>query len=100
MSTQTQKYTRNNPYMSRMLVNVLMTTAGSEKETRHIELELEPGMEYTPGDAVGIVPENRPSEIAEVLAQLHFKGDERVLDHYKVEISLEEALRTRLAIAS
>jgi sulfite reductase (NADPH) flavoprotein alpha-component len=98
MSTQPQKYTRNNPYISCMLVNVLMTLAGSEKETRHIELELEPGMEYTPGDAVGIVPENRPSEVAEVLAQLQFKGDERVLDHYKVEISLEEALRTRLAI--
>ena len=98
MSAQPQKYTRNNPYISRMLVNVLMTLAGSEKETRHIELALEPGMEYTPGDAVGIVPENRPSEVAEVLAQLHFKGDERVLDHYKVEISLEEALRTRLAI--
>ncbi len=84
--------------MSRMLVNVLVTGPGSEKETRHIELELEPGMEYTPGDAVGIVPENRPSEVAEVLEKLHFKGDERVLDHYKVEISLEEALRTRLAI--
>lgn len=98
MSTQPQKYTRNNPYMSRMLVNVLVTGPGSEKETRHIELELEPGMEYTPGDAVGIVPENRPSEVAEVLEKLHFKGDERVLDHYKVEISLEEALRTRLAI--
>ncbi|QNI32463.1 oxidoreductase [Alloacidobacterium dinghuense] len=98
MSTQPQKYTRNNPYISRMLVNVLVTGAGSEKETRHIELELEPGMEYTPGDAVGIVPENRPLEVAEVLEKLHFKGDERVLDHYKVEISLEEALRTRLAI--
>jgi sulfite reductase (NADPH) flavoprotein alpha-component len=98
MSTQQQKYTRNNPYQSRMLVNVLMTAADSEKETRHIELELESGMEYTPGDAVGILPENRPSEVAEVLAGLHFKGDERVLDHYKVEISLEEALRTRLAI--
>jgi sulfite reductase (NADPH) flavoprotein alpha-component len=98
MSTQPQKYTRNNPYMSRMLVNVLVTGSGSEKETRHIELELEPGMEYTPGDAVGIVPENRPSEVAEVLEKLHFKGDERVLDHYKVEISLEEALSTRLAI--
>src|SRR5580704_11364674 len=98
MSGQPQKYTRNNPYMSRMLVNVLMTTAGSEKETRHIELELEPGMEYTPGDAVGIVPENRPSEVGDVLEKLHFKGNERVLDHYKIEISLEEALRTRLAI--
>jgi sulfite reductase (NADPH) flavoprotein alpha-component len=98
MTTQAQKYTRNNPYSSRMLVNALMTTEGSEKETRHIELELEEGMQYTPGDAVGIVPENRPSEVADVLTQLHFKGDERVLDHYKVEISLEEALRTRLAI--
>jgi sulfite reductase (NADPH) flavoprotein alpha-component len=98
MSTTLQKYTRNNPYISRMLVNELVTGPGSEKETRHIELELEPGMEYTPGDAVGIVPENRPSEVAEVLEKLHFKGDERVLDHYKVEISFEEALRTRLAI--
>jgi sulfite reductase (NADPH) flavoprotein alpha-component len=33
-----------------------------------------------------------------VLGVLGFKGDERVLDHYKVEISLEEALRNRLGI--
>ncbi|RRA49717.1 sulfite reductase flavoprotein subunit alpha [Acidipila sp. EB88] len=98
MSTEKQKYTRNNPFMSRMLVNSRMTDPVSEKETRHIELSLEPGMDYTPGDAVGIVPENRPSEVAEVLAALHLTGDERVLDHYKKEISLEEALRTRLAI--
>ena len=98
MSIEKQKYTRNSPYLSRMLVNQRMTDPVSEKETRHIELALEPGMEYTPGDAVGIVPENRPAEVADVLAALHLTGDERVLDHYKVEISLEEALRTRLAI--
>ncbi|HEY0785386.1 MAG TPA: oxidoreductase [Acidobacteriaceae bacterium] len=98
MSLEKQKYTRNQPYMSRMLVNLLMTDRDSEKETRHLELELEPGMTYTPGDAVGIVPENRDCEVAAVLAALGRKGDERVLDHYKVEISLEEALRTRLAI--
>ncbi|ADV81952.1 diflavin oxidoreductase [Terriglobus saanensis] len=98
MSTETQKYTRNNPYQSTMLVNYVMTDKDSEKETRHIELSLEPGMTYTPGDAVGILPENRESEVADVLSALGYKGDERVLDHYKVEISLEEALRTRLAI--
>ncbi len=98
MSTEKQKYTRNSPYQSRMLVNYRMTDPISEKETRHIELALEPGMEYTPGDAVGIVPENRPFEVAEILAALHMTGAERVLDHYKVEISLEEALRTRLAV--
>lgn len=98
MSTEQQKYTRNNPYTSTMLVNYVMTDADSEKETRHIELELEPGMTYLPGDAVGILPTNRDSEVEAVLKQLGFKGDERVLDHYKNEISLHEAVQTRLAI--
>ncbi len=92
------KYTRNNPYLSTVRQNYLLTAAGSEKETRHIELALDEGMVYTPGDAVGIIPENRRQAIDEVLATLNFTGDERVLDHYKVEISLDEALRTRLGI--
>jgi sulfite reductase (NADPH) flavoprotein alpha-component len=92
------KYTRNNPYHSLVRVNELLTAAGSEKETRHIELALEDGMTYTPGDAVGIIPENRRQAVDEVLAALGFRGDERVLDHYKVDIDLDEALRTRLAI--
>jgi sulfite reductase alpha subunit-like flavoprotein len=53
-------------------------------------------MTYSPGDAIGVVPENRAQTVAEVLAALGFTGDERVLDHYKNEISFEEALRTRL----
>ncbi len=92
------KYTRNQPYQAEVLVNELLTGAGSEKETRHVELSLEDGMTYLPGDAVGIIPENRASAVAEVLHALRFKSDERVLDHYKVEISLEEAVQTRLAI--
>lgn len=94
----TAKYTRNSPFFSTVTVNHLLTAEGSEKETRHVELTLEDGMTYTPGDAVGIIPENRSEAVAEVLAALGFKGDERVLDHYKVEISLDEALRTRLGI--
>ncbi|MDE3104313.1 MAG: oxidoreductase [Acidobacteriota bacterium] len=97
-SSHVSKYTRNNPYVSTVTVNELLTAPESEKETRHIELSLEPGMTYTPGDAVGILPENRRQAVDEVLAALPFTGDERVLDHYKVEIGLEEALRTRLHI--
>lgn len=92
------KYTRNSPYQSAVLANYLLTAPGSEKETRHVELAIEEGMTYTPGDAVGIVPENRRQAVDEVLAALKFTGAERVLDHYKVEIDLDEALRTRLAI--
>ena len=92
------KYTRNNPFLSTVTVNELLTAPGSEKETRHVELSLDEGMTYTPGDAVGIIPENRREAVDEVLAALGYNGDERVLDHYKVEISLDEALRTRLGI--
>src|SRR6202034_2897581 len=92
------KYTRNNPFLSTVTYNRLLTGAGSEKETRHVELSIEEGMTYTPGDAVGIIPENRAIAVAQVLEALHYTGRERVLDHYKVEISLEEALRTRLGI--
>ena len=92
------RYTRNNPFLSEVTVNELLTAPGSEKETRHLELTLDEGMFYTPGDAVGILPENRPEAVEEILKALNYTGEERVLDHYKVEISLEEAVRTRLQI--
>src|ERR1700744_6761310 len=95
-SPKPHKYTRSQPYQSRMIANYRMTGPKSEKETIHIELELEEGMTYTPGDAVGIVPTNRESAVEEALAALGFNGTERVLDHYKVEISLHDALTIRL----
>jgi sulfite reductase (NADPH) flavoprotein alpha-component len=98
VAVHSEKYTRNHPFLSTVTVNELLTAAGSEKETRHIELTLDKGMTYTPGDAVGIIPENRAEAVEVVLKALGYKGDERVLDHYKVEISLDEALRTRLGI--
>ncbi len=97
-TSHASKYTRNSPFHASVLVNDLLTGAGSEKETRHIELSLDEGMAYTPGDAVGIIPENRREAVDEVLTALNYTGSERVLDHYKVEIDLDEALRTRLAI--
>ena len=93
-----QKYTRNQPYASRVLVNDRLTGPESEKETIHVELELEEGMSYLPGDAVGIIPTNREEQVDAVLKALGYTGDERVLDHYKVEISFHEALTSRLAI--
>lgn len=98
MSTETQKYTRNNPFVSTMLVNYVMTDADSEKETRHIELGLDSDMEYTPGDAVGILPTNRDSEVEAVLKALGYTGSETVLDFFKKETTLDDALRTKLHI--
>lgn len=96
--SETAKYTRNNPYHARVLVNEKLTGPESEKETIHVELELEAGMTYTPGDAVGIIPTNRAEQVESVLKALGYTGDERVLDHYKNEISLHTALTAHLAI--
>jgi sulfite reductase (NADPH) flavoprotein alpha-component len=93
-------YTRNNPYQSTVVENRLLSGEGSEKDTRHIVFELDESMRYTPGDSIGVLPENRAEGVAEVLAALGFTGEERVLDHYKVEIGFEEALRTRLTIGA
>ena len=100
MSEASAKYTRNHPFLSDITVNELLTAEGSEKETRHIELTLDEGMEYVPGDAVGILPTNRAAAVEDILKALNFTGEERVLDHYKVEISFDEAVRTRLQIGT
>ena len=92
------KYTRNQPYLSRVITNDRLTGPESEKETIHIELEIEAGMAYTPGDAVGILPTNREAQVDEVLEALGFTGTESVLDHYKNEIDLHRALTSHLGI--
>ena len=91
-------YTRNHPYYSTVLENYRLNGKDSDKETRHLEFSLEASMKYEPGDSIGVLPENRAQSVADVLEALGFSGEERVLDHYKVEISLEEALRNRLSI--
>jgi len=101
MPTEAQKsvYTRNNPYAAEVLVNRLETQSGSEKETRHFEIAIDAEqMKYTPGDSLGILPETRPDAIAETLEVLGFTGAEKVTDLFGVEITLGEALRTRLSL--
>ncbi len=92
------KYTRNQPYASRVLVNSRLTGPESEKETIHIELAVEEGMTYTPGDAVGIVPTNREGQVMDVLEMLGLTGTERVLDFYKKETDVHDALTQHLGI--
>ena len=79
-------------------MNDRLTGPESEKETIHIELAVEDGMTYTPGDAVGIVPTNREAQVNDVLEALGFTGTERVLDHYKNEIDVHTALTRHLGV--
>ncbi len=56
-----------------------MTLEGSEKETRHFELDLEgSGLAYECGDSLGVFPKNDPVLVQEILHALHATGDEMV----------------------
>jgi sulfite reductase (NADPH) flavoprotein alpha-component len=92
-------YTRNNPYPATVLENRLLTGPGSEKETRHIVLDLTgSGVEYLPGDSAGILPVNTCDAVDLVLERLQLTGDEPVTDFYGKPLNLREALTSWLMI--
>jgi sulfite reductase (NADPH) flavoprotein alpha-component len=72
-------YSRKNPFPARLLVNRRLTGEGSQKETRHFELDLEgSGLSYECGDSLGVFPKNDPALVEEILHALHATGDEVV----------------------
>jgi sulfite reductase (NADPH) flavoprotein alpha-component len=60
---------RDNPFDAEILINQKITGSGSSKDVRHIELSLEgSGLQYLPGDSLGVIPQN-PSELVESLLE-------------------------------
>jgi sulfite reductase (NADPH) flavoprotein alpha-component len=72
-------YGRSNPFPAALLTNRKLNGAGSEKDTRHFEMELSgSGLSYEVGDALGVFPSNCPELVEDLLAALKFSGDEAV----------------------
>ena len=72
-------YSRKNPFPAPLPVNRKLTREGSQKETRHFELDLEgSGLVYECGDSIGVFPKNDPELVQEILHALHATGDEQV----------------------
>ena len=56
-----------------------LTHIDSPKDTRHVAIDLlDSGLNYEPGDALGICPSNCPDLVQGVLGQLQATGDELV----------------------
>ena len=54
-SNKNEKYTKKNPLETNILTNQKITGRNSEKDIRHIEINLEEsGLKYTPGDSLGV----------------------------------------------
>jgi sulfite reductase (NADPH) flavoprotein alpha-component len=93
MSSIESVHSRKNPFRASLSVNRLLTTEGSNKETRHFEISLTgSGLRYEPGDSLGVFPANNPALVESVLTHLGFSGDETVPSADGVSMPLREAL--------
>ena len=73
MSTPTTPsvHNRANPFKARITANYSLSSAGSNKDTRHIVVHLgESGISYVPGDSLAVVPRNFPKIVEELLGHL------------------------------
>ena len=69
--------------MAEVLENLNLNGRGSDRETRHVELSLEgAGLTYSPGDAVGIFPQNDSSLVEEILTFVHIICTGKYGDHH------------------
>ena len=72
-------YSRKNPFRATVIDKVKITGRDSDKEIYHVELSLEgSGINYEPGDSVGILANNPPLLVEAILTHLSFDGTESV----------------------
>lgn len=85
-------YTKEAPLTATLAVNQKITGRDSEKDVRHLEIDLaDSGLRYQPGDALGVWYQNDPALVKELVELLWLKGDEPVTVDGKT-LPLAEAL--------
>ncbi|EDX5692407.1 NADPH-dependent assimilatory sulfite reductase flavoprotein subunit [Salmonella enterica] len=89
----TSPYTKEAPLRASLSVNQKITGRNSEKDVRHIEIDLgDSGLCYQPGDALDVWYQNDPALVKEIVELLWLKGDEPVAVDGKL-LPLTEALQ-------
>jgi len=92
-------YSKKNPFPAKLNDNRRLNGEGSERDTRHFSLILEgSGLTYDVGDVLGVVPQNCPEVVADLLTALGFDGEEPVSISGSEEIAIRVALEKHYAI--
>ncbi|PHM73331.1 NADPH-dependent assimilatory sulfite reductase flavoprotein subunit [Xenorhabdus kozodoii] len=92
------QYTKERPLTASLLAKQKITGRGSDKDVRHIEIDLgDSGLCYQPGDALGVWFENDPALVDELIALLWLEGTEPVNVHGK-SLPLREALLSHVEL--
>lgn len=92
------EWSLKNPYPSTIVDNFVLNGEGSKKETRHIAFDLgDSGMTYVAGDALGVIPENPPHVVDEMI-QLQGWDPEHPVTTHAGDRTLREALKKDVEI--
>jgi sulfite reductase (NADPH) flavoprotein alpha-component len=98
MSDLNPPWDRDHPYPARLLSQQRLTAAASHKDVRHIDIDLaDSGLQYVPGDTLGIWFRNDPALVAAILQACELDPATRVTVDDR-EDSLESALLHRFEL--
>ncbi|MDO6425746.1 assimilatory sulfite reductase (NADPH) flavoprotein subunit [Thalassotalea sp. 1_MG-2023] len=94
----TSQYTKQNPYAAELALSQKITGRDSNKDVRHIEVDLgESGITYQAGDALGVWFENDLELVNELIAALSLSADDTITVN-KEAYRLQDALVSKLEI--
>jgi len=92
----TKKHSGKKTLTGTVLSSINLNDVGSNKETCHIEIGAE-ALDYQPGDAIGIVPENPAAMVHAILALTKVDGSKKV-EHKDEAVSIVHLLQKKLSI--
>ena len=77
MSAQSENtFNKDNPFAATLITRQKITGRGSDKDVRHIELDLSgSGLRYTAGDALGVYFSNDEQLVDEILTAVGLNDD-------------------------
>jgi NADPH-dependent sulfite reductase flavoprotein alpha-component len=91
-------FTRNSPYVTRLVRNVRLNTAGSSKEVRQFGFARTGEFAYSAGDSLGIWPENDPAVVEAWLKLAGLDGAEETTGAGGTPVDWRTALTHHLEI--
>lgn len=83
-------------YKGTILTNINLNDRGSKKETHHIEIAAD-DLEYLPGDALGVIPEN-PAGVVQAIIGIAKVDRDKPIKYRNEELSAYDILRRKLNI--
>ena len=87
------EWSAKNPYYTNITENYILNGEGSKKETRHVVFALgDSGLDYKVGDALGVIPEN-PPHIVDELIEIQGWDKDTIVTTHNGEKTLYEALK-------